>query len=127
MDCQIETELHGELLLVTWTGRVDLDSSLESLRQVFNIAAEKRVLKVLINGLTLSGVLSILERYELAMGVRANLVQLGISPRVAFVGIPPTFNGFAAQVGKKRGVFSEVFPTIEKALDWLGCPTLTAF
>ena len=119
MEMQIKTELQGDLLFVTYTGTATLDSSVRLLNRVTDIAAEKRIHKILLNQLAISGILSTLERYEIAMKGRAHLAQLGISPNVALVGVPPSVDGFAVLVAQNRGVTVDVFPTVEKALAWL--------
>lgn len=73
----MQTELQGDLLLVTLTGKVDLSSSVRLLNQAFDIAAEGRAYKVLFNALTATGTLSTIERYELGSKVAAHLTQLG--------------------------------------------------
>jgi len=117
---EMQTEFHGEVLLVTLTGKVDLSSCVRLLNQAFDIAAEKRAHKVLFNALAATGTLSTLERYELGSKVAAHLTQLGASPKVAFVGVSPTVNGFAVRVAQNRDVTVELFGTVSDGLAWLG-------
>jgi hypothetical protein len=119
MDVHIETELQGELLLVTLTGRVNDESLLRLFKEFLDLAAEKRVRKILIDSLAISGILSTMERYDLGTKIAEYVFQLGINPRIAVVGIPPTVDGFVARVAQNRDVAMEVFPTCEKALAWL--------
>ena len=60
---EMQTELQGNHLLVTLTGKVDLNSSVRFLDKAFDIALETRVYKVLFNFLGVTGTLSTLERY----------------------------------------------------------------
>jgi hypothetical protein len=55
MDLKMETELQGELLHATCTGRANVDMSVRFLKQVFGIAAEKRIRKILIDRLPCLG------------------------------------------------------------------------
>jgi hypothetical protein len=121
MDLQIETELQGDLLLVTCAGTVTLDSAVSVFKEVIDLVAEKRVPKILINMLAVSGTLSTFDRYEFGSKIAEYLAELGIhSLSIACVGIPPTIDGFAARVAQNRDVDVDVFPTLEKAQDWLG-------
>src|ERR1700756_4371160 len=88
------TELQGHFLLVTLTGNVDLSSSVRLFNQAFDVAAQKRVEKILINALSVAGTLSTLERYALGVKVTAHITQLRTNPKVAFVGVLPTLDGF---------------------------------
>jgi L-lactate utilization protein LutB len=83
---QIETEVQGEVLLATFRGTVRLAT------QVCDIAAEKRVQKVLFNASETSGALSTIERYYLGAKMTAYLVQFGQVPRIAIVGTPSPRN-----------------------------------
>jgi hypothetical protein len=116
----MQTELQGDLLLVTLTGNVDLSSSVRLLNQAFDIAAETGVYKVLFNALAADGSLSTLDRYELGSKVAAHLTQLGTNPKIAFVGVSPTVNGFAVRVAQNRDVTVELFRTVPEGLAWLG-------
>jgi hypothetical protein len=116
----MQTERQGNLLLVTLTGKVDLSSSVRLLNQAFDIAAETRAFKILFNALAVTGTLSTFERYELGSKVAAHITQLGTNPKVAFVGVPPTVNGFAVQVAQNRDVVVELFRDVPEGLDWLG-------
>jgi hypothetical protein len=120
VDLQIETEVAGDILLATCTGIATAKSFLRLLLQVCDIAAEKRVQKVLFNGLAISGSATTLERYEVGVKVSEHLLQHKMDLRIAFVGVPPTFDGFAAEVARNREVVIQVFPTVEAATAWLG-------
>jgi len=115
----IQTELQGDLLLVTLTGKVDLNSSVRLLNQAFDIAAETHAYKVLFNGLAATGSLSTLERYELGSKVAAHVTQLGTNPKIAFVGVSPTVNGFAVRVAQNRDIAVELFRDVSEGLAWL--------
>jgi hypothetical protein len=117
MELQMETELRGELLLVTIMGRATLDASVRLLSQFCGILAEKRVQKILINMFAVSGLpLTMIDRYELGMKLTECLAQLAFNTSLAFVGIR---DGFVVEVAKNRGARVEAFPSVEKALNWL--------
>jgi hypothetical protein len=114
------TELQGHFLLVTLTGNVDLSSSVRLFNQAFDVAAQKRVDKLLINALAVAGTLSTLERYALGVKVTAHITQLRTNPKVAFVGVLPTVDGFAVRVTQNRDVYAELFRNVPEAVEWLG-------
>lgn len=117
---QVEAELRGEILFATLRGKLGLESTSRAVKQVFDSAVEKRVHKILLNALGVSGVMSTIDRYEIAVEVTAHLTRVGLpAARIALVGIPPSIDGFAVEVGKNRGVTVEVFPSVEQALYWL--------
>lgn len=120
MELQFEIRTQGDLLLVTCTGIATAKSFLELLLQVCNMAAERRVQKVLFNALAMSGGASGFERYEIGVRVSEYLLRHNMDLRLAFVGIPPTVDGFGALVAKNRDVKVEVFPTVGQAVAWLG-------
>ena len=117
---EMQTELQGDHLLVTLTGKVDLSSCVQLFNRAFDIAAEARVYKVLFNSLGVTGSLSTLERYELGSKVATHVTQLGTNPKIAFVGAPPTVNGFAVRVAQNRDLAVELFRDVPAALAWLG-------
>ncbi len=119
MELQLEAQVQGDLLLVTCTGVATAESFVRLLLQVCNIATERRVQKILFNGLAMSGGASTGERYEVGVQVSEHLRQQKMDLRLAFVGVPPTFDGFAAEVARNREVVTQVFPTVEKATAWL--------
>jgi len=116
---QIDIEVQGGLLLVTAKGNLAFDAALRLLKQVFDTAKEKEVNKILVNCLGLNGKLSTFERYNLGAELATYLRQGGIEPRLAFVGKPPTIDGFGVRVGQNRGVITEVFSSQQEAVNWL--------
>lgn len=119
MDLRVETEVAGDTLVVTCTGIATAQSFLRHLLSVCNIAAEKRLQKILFNGLAMSGSATTLERYEVGVKVSEYLQQHKLNLKIAFIGVPPTFDGFAAEVARNREVVTVVFPTVEEATAWL--------
>jgi hypothetical protein len=117
---EMQTERQGNLLLVTLTGKVDLSLSVRLLNQAFDIAAETRAFKILFNALAVTGTLSTFERYELGSKVAAHITHLGTNPKIAFVGVSPTVNGFAVRVAQNRDVAVELFRDVPEGLAWLG-------
>jgi hypothetical protein len=115
----IDIELQGRLLLVTASGTLAFDVALRLLKQVCDTAMEKGVNKILVNALALDGELPTIERYRLGVEVTAYLEERHMSPRLAFVGKPPTMDGFGVRVGQNRGQTVEMFSTQQEALSWL--------
>jgi hypothetical protein len=116
---QMKTEVQGDVLYVTLSGQVDLDSSLRLLIQAFDTAAKERIAKVLIDALALTGNLSTLERYELGKKTTSHVLQLGTNPKVAFVGVLPAVDGFGVRVAQNSGVTVELFHRVQEASGWL--------
>ena len=116
---RIEIELREKLLVATLSGNVSFQTVLQLLKEVCDAAAHQEADKVLIDCLAATGELSILDRYTLGVEVTEHLRQLGIRPPMAFLGKPPTVNGFGVLVGKNRGANAEVFSEPQDALKWL--------
>jgi hypothetical protein len=73
MELQAHTELQGELLVTTATGTVAFEPALQILKGICDMAAEKRIHKILVDTLAVDGTFSTLERYELAVQVTEHL------------------------------------------------------
>jgi hypothetical protein len=119
MELTIQTELRGKILHVVARGEFTLAAALRLLKLASDEARENGVRKILIDCLALTGELSTLERYELAVEFKNYLTEKQFSPFLAIVGRPPTVNGFAVQVSKNREMAVEVLPNKEEATTWL--------
>ena len=106
-------------MLVTASGTFAFDAALLLLKQVCDKAKEKEVSKILVNALAVDGELATVERYRLGTEVTAYLKQRRMNPRLAFVGRPPTVDGFGVRVAQNRGITTEVFSGQLEALRWL--------
>lgn len=120
MDLQIDIEFQGKVLLVTASGSAALEASVRLLKRAFDAAKEKEVHKILVNTVAVTGALSTFERYTLGVEVVKYLRLREMNPRVAFVGKPPTMDGFGVRVAQNRNLTAEVFSSQEEALNWLG-------
>jgi hypothetical protein len=119
MELQIDIELQEGLLMVTAIGNFTFEAALRLLKQVCDTAKEKEVNKILVNCLAMDGELSIFERYHLGAEFATYLKERQMNPKFAFVGEPPTVDGFAVRVGQNRGLVAEVFSNQQDALKWL--------
>lgn len=119
MDLQINIELQGSVLLVTASGSVALDEAVRLLMRAFDVAKEKEVSKILVNIIAVNGALSTFEKYTLGVEVVTYLRQREMNPRVAFVGKPPTMDGFGVRVAQNRNLTADVFSSQDEALNWL--------
>jgi hypothetical protein len=120
MDLSIDIKLQGELLLITANGQVQVDIASQLLKQVCDIAAEKKVNKILVDCLDVTGELASFERYRLgAETAEVYLTQGQTNVRLAFVGKPPTTQGFGVRVAQNRGLITKLFSTQQEALQWL--------
>jgi hypothetical protein len=118
MDLHTIIEQRGGVLLVTVYGDFALDAGLRLFKQACEIAAEKQVNKILFNGLPMGGSISTLDRYKLGVEMAAYLNPDKMNLKLAFVGKPPTMDGFAAQVAQNRDVLIEMFSSEQEALNW---------
>jgi hypothetical protein len=119
MDLHIDIQSQGGLLLVTANGNMAFDMAERLLKQVFDTAAENQVDKILVNALAVDGELAGFERYALGVEIASYLSKRRMNLKLAFVGTPPTVNGFAVRLAQNRGVATEVFATPQEALRWL--------
>ncbi len=119
MELQIDIELQEGLSIVTAIGTFTLDAALRLLKQVCDTSKEREVNKILVNCLAMDGELSLFDRYDLGAQVATYLKQHQMNPKFAFVGKPPTIDGFAVRVGQNRGLVAEVFSSQQEALKWL--------
>lgn len=119
MDLHIDIELQGGLLLVTASGIVELEAAVRLLKQVCDTAKQKGVNKILVDTLAVDGVLSTVERYQVAVEVTAYIKQRQMNPRLAFVGKPPTSDGFGVRVAQNRDVVTSMFSSQQEAIKWL--------
>jgi len=106
-------------LVATASGNLTFDETLRLFKQVFDTAKQNQVGKILVNGLSVEGELSTLERYNLGIELMAYLKQRQLNPRLAVVGKPPAVDGFGVRVGQNRGLTTEVFSSQQEALHWL--------
>jgi len=61
-----------------------------------------------------------LSGYDLGAEAAADLTLRGINVKVAFVGLPPTMDGFGVRIAQNRGVITRLFSNETEALSWLG-------
>ncbi len=80
MGLNIGVEVKDGLMLVTASGNLTRDAALRLLKEVCDAAAEKKVDKMLVNGLNIVGGISTLERYQLGTELAAwhDALQAGI-------------------------------------------------
>jgi hypothetical protein len=124
MDLHIEFESQGELLLVTAKGQVKAETASRLLKQVCYRAAENHVDKILVNCLAVTGELFAFERYRLGAETAAVYLTEGqMNVKLAFVGKPPTTDGFGVRVAWNRGLVTKLFSTQQDALKWLEGPS----
>ena len=120
----LSLEMQDELLIATLSGEISEPEAALRIKEVLEFvgrsrAAVKNVKKILANCLAVTGRLSTMERYSLALAAVSLGRSLEINPNIAFVGRPPTFDGFALRVAINRGSKSAMFTEIQPALDWL--------
>jgi hypothetical protein len=120
MDFTIEPR--NGLVLVTVTGQISLNDSVEIFQKTFDAAIELGTNLILIDCTAMTSVLSGLERYHLGSISAEYVLQRSngsIDLKVAVVGTPPVIDGFAALVASNRGVTTETFSDTSNAVEWL--------
>jgi hypothetical protein len=117
MDVRIESR--DTMLWVTITGQVSLAGAVENAKKFCDTSADLGLNRILVDCSKLKGELSTLDRYELGRTAAEYAVSKRIAPVLAFVGHPPTIDGFAARVASNRGLVASVFSERQAALDWL--------
>lgn len=120
MDLKIDTEVQGNILVITATGTQSFGQVVRLGKQIFDLAAEKQIDHILVNALAVDGTLTTLERYGNAVQLTEYLQQRRMMPKIAIVGKPPSTDGFAVRVAQNRSVPVEVFASVQEALNWLG-------
>ena len=116
----LHTESWKGLLYAHIDGRVECDLCSQMFERAANLAAEKRLSKILLDGRLVPGSLSTNERKELAVKGSAYFEHLRIHPSIAFVGHPPAFNGLGVLAAQERGEVVRLFSSIAEAIEWLG-------
>jgi hypothetical protein len=119
MDLYIDIEFRGGLMLVTAHGTMAFDAASRLLKHVYETAAQHQMGKVLVNTLAVVGELAVFERYGLGVEAASYLLQHQMNLKLAFVGDPPTQDGFGVRVAQNRGVVAKAFSTPQEALEWL--------
>jgi hypothetical protein len=127
MKMNFRIEPKDSYLYVAVGGSFEAGEALEISRQFFEACIEHQRTKVLIDVRTLGGEMSMLERWDYAVGVaRMNLeyVTRGSLPPVqlAYVASYPILdpNRFGETVALNRGVTVKVTDDFREAMSWLG-------
>jgi hypothetical protein len=116
---EIQTEAQRELLCLTVSGEVDVNSCVRIMVKALDEAAEKHIYKILVNALLMTGTLTMTDRHDLGARVASHILNLGTNPKVAFVGTQPMWNGFGVTIAQNRGAIVQWFHTVQDAREWL--------
>jgi hypothetical protein len=115
----LRIDLRDTLLYAFLDREIELSSSISMMQEITNVAKEKGLSKILVDGKVLTGDLSDLERINLAVKTADHLKDIGTSPVIAVVGNPPTFNGLAVLAAQSVGADVQLFREIKEGIDWL--------
>jgi hypothetical protein len=107
------------MLWITITGQVSLAGAVENAKKFCDTSADLGLNRILVDCSKLKGGLSTQDRYELGLTAAEYAICKRIAPVLAFVGHLPTIDGFAAMVATNRGLISETFGELDKAIAWL--------
>jgi len=113
-------EVQGALLLVVVNGELSFNAAWDVLKQTYDTALEKQVNLILVDSLAVEGRLTTFEKYRLGTETVTYFRSRLMQPRIAWVGKPPSVDGFAVLVAKNRWVAAEMFSDRDQALNWLG-------
>jgi hypothetical protein len=119
MKLRLDIEIEDGLLVAFLCGKLSFDALHRVLQQVLDRARERQVDHILVDMLSVDGVLTTLERYDLGKQTAQYIHRHHMNPRIAFVGRPPAAEGFGVLVAQNLGVITEMFRTREKAFEWL--------
>jgi hypothetical protein len=116
---KIDMKFQGDVLFVTANGRTDFDTASRLLKEVCEAAAEKHAAKILVDCLAVTGQLAPFERYRLGAETADVYLTHRMDVKLAFVGVPPTTQGFGVRVAQNRGINTKLFSTTQEARQWL--------
>jgi hypothetical protein len=100
---QVTLASQDDFLLATTTGRVSVEEVLRVFKIVIDTATERGFRKILMDFLGVTGVLAVMELYEIGKAKAEYCVSKSIYPKVALIGKPPLVTGFGAEVASNRG------------------------
>jgi hypothetical protein len=116
---QVTLALQDDFLLATATGRASVKEVLRVFKKVIDTATERGLKQILMDFLAVTGVLAVLDLYEIGKAMAEYCVSKSIYPKVALIGKPPLVTGFVAEVASNRGLTSMTFLERQPALNWL--------
>ena len=123
---RLETEFTEGYLLAKLSGVISFKGWLERYKHICDIAAAKGVHKILIDGLAVTGELSLRERHELGREGAAYPQSKRMAIKIAVLGKEPTMNGIGVSVSQNRGLNAEAFYDRQRAIEWLLNPSKSA-
>ena len=107
------------VLVAAAAGQASLSEAISVFTKACDVAAEKGLERILVDCSSVEGELSTKDRYELGRTVAEYCNTRCTSTKVATVGKLPVIDGFAARVASNRGLVTETFSELQKAMDWL--------
>jgi hypothetical protein len=119
VDLEVDLGVDGDVLLAVVKGLATFDDSWQVLQQICDMALEKHLERILIDGLAVYGTPTSFERYDIGVKLVAYCGEHKLWPRLAFVGHPPVIDGFGGVVARNRGVHAQIFPNRQEAVEWL--------
>src|SRR5215510_8968300 len=117
MRLEVDLDVDGSMLVAVVKGPLSFEEGWRVLKQICDTALEKRLNRIIIDGLGAHGVVTAIDRYDIGVKLVAYCGDHRLWPRLAFVGLPPVVDGFGALVAKNRGLATETFPNRQEALE----------
>jgi hypothetical protein len=113
------------ILIATISGPVSFATVLPRFKHIMDTAAANNIRKILVNCLGVFGDLSAIDKCTISKKLMEHARSLHMhSPAIAFVGTPPTFDGFGVLVAQNLGALALLFHDVQAALIWLSSPNL---
>ena len=104
-------------LLARVSGTHSLAEGRDVFRRISAVARERGARRVMLDSISITGIVPDLDRYDLA---KEAVEQLAHVERVALVvGGFPQYNGFGIDVARNRGLDIQPFKDAQKAIEWL--------
>lgn len=123
MSIQLELSAEAQLLVVRISGPFSVAEAKQRFLEVLEAVAQHRVRKVLIDGRTLVGGPTMMERFFYAEHAALSIAKYGVplNTQFAYVLKQPVRDPerFGENVAVNRGMLTRTFESIEDALAWL--------
>ena len=119
MELQVDLAVDGDMLLAVVKGVATFEESWQVLKQICDMALEKHLNRILIDGNAVHATPTSFERYDIGVKLVDYCGEHKLWPKLAIVGHPPVIDGFGGVVARNRGVHAQIFPNRQEAMEWL--------
>ena len=126
MELTLDICADSGLLHATYSGEFSLAEAQNTFLQILDGIEHHKARKVVVDGKTLTGEPTTLERFLYgeftAEKVQVLRMRTGLSPKFAYILIPPVLDSrrLGENVAVNRGMLVKTFENLDNALEWLG-------